>query len=75
MKNIDVIGNAVRRQLISMFAQYANMNDLERFKVLEAIKCLAKTFVQIRYAKEILAWSDDMTSDWMSDRCVVDDTI
>ena len=75
MKNIDVIGNAVRRQLISMFDIYRNTDDLDKFRVLEAIKCLAKTFVQIRYTKEILAWSDDMALDWMSDRFIIDDTV
>ena len=67
MKNIDVIGNAVRRQISSMFIGYQNMDDLEKFRALESIKCLAKTFISLMYAKEILAWSDDMTSDWMSD--------
>ena len=75
MRNIDIIGNAVRRQLVSMFGVYQNADTLDKFRVLEAIKCLAKTFVQIRYAKQILTWSDDMASDWMSDRFVVDDTI
>ena len=74
MKNMNIIGNAVRRQLTSMFDVYQNADDLNRFKVLEAIKCLARTFVCIKYTKEILAWSDDMASDWMSD-VIIDDTI
>ena len=75
MKNIDVIGNAVRRQLISMFDVYRNTDTLDKYRVLEAIKCLAKTFVYIRYTKEILTWSDDMALDWMSDRFIIDDTV
>lgn len=68
MRNIDLIGNSVRRQIASMFDVYRNTEDLDRFRVLEAIKCLAKTFVQIRYTREILNWSDAMASDYMYER-------
>lgn len=65
-REVNVIRGQIRKQLYKLFDIYRNTDELDKTRVLIAIRQLAKIFISLNVYREILGWSDDMVTDYMS---------